>query len=109
MAPPLVPETPEHGGEGGQCPSAFKERGKGGKVASLCCLVIEVFSQFPLSFVLLSSLLENGEFHKVSDRQSNEVLEHLLYFIRSSSDDVENTLLFISFTVGKPTTSSFSR
>ena len=54
----------------------------------LCCLVMEIFLQFLLTFVLLSSLLENGELHKVSGGQSNEVLEHLS-FIRSFSDRIE--------------------
>ena len=33
---------------------------EGGKVPLLCCLLIENFSHFLLSLVLLSSLLENG-------------------------------------------------
>ena len=44
------------------------------------------------TFVPLSSLLENGEFHKVRVRQFNEVLEHLS-FIGSFSDVVESVIL----------------
>ena len=40
-----------------------------------------------------SSLLEDDEFHKVSGRQSNEVLEYLLSFIEPFSDVVESILL----------------
>ena len=52
----------------------------------LSCIVIKQISQFLLTCVLLSSLLENVEFDKVSGRQSNEVSEHLS-FIGSLSDE----------------------
>ena len=59
----------------------------------LCCLLIENFSQFRLTFTLLPSPLESGECHKVSGRQSCEVLEHLLSFIGSFFDVVESVVL----------------
>ena len=59
----------------------------------LSCIVIKNFSQLLLTFVLLSSLLENGEFHTVSGRQSNEVSEHLLSVIGSFSDVLESVIL----------------
>ena len=59
----------------------------------LSCLVKENFSPFLLALVLLSSLLENGEFHKVSGRQSDAVLEHLLSFIGSFYDVVESVII----------------
>ena len=40
----------------------------------LYCLLMEICSKFLPTFVLLSSLLESGECHKVSGRQSSEVL-----------------------------------
>ena len=65
---------------------------KGAKAPLLPCVVMKNFSKFLHTFVLLSSLLENGKFHKVSGRQSNEVLEHI-YFIVSFSDVVESVIL----------------
>ena len=64
--------TPEHGSEGGSasCPG---RRGKEGRSAHIILSSNKHFSQFFLTIVLLSSHLENGEPHKVSCRQSNEV------------------------------------
>ena len=64
----------DYGGEGGQRPLPWKKEGKGAEVPLSSCLMINNFLQFLLAFVLLSILLKNGEFHEVSDRQSNEVL-----------------------------------
>ena len=56
------------------------------------CLVTKFFT-ISFSFVLLSSLSENGECYKVSRRQSNEDSEHILSFIGSFSDVVESVIL----------------
>ena len=65
----------------------------GAEVPLLFSLVIKDFSYFLFTFALLSSLLKHCEFYKVSGRQSNEVLEHLLSFIGSFSDVVESVIL----------------
>ena len=65
---------------------------KGGRSALIILSCNKKFSQFLLPFVLLSSLLENGEFHKVRDRQSSAVLEHLS-FIGPFADVVEIAIL----------------
>ena len=74
----------------GLCPLHCK---KGVEVSLLCFLVINNFSQFLLTFVLLSSLLENGELYKVSGREPDEVLDYLLSFIGSFSDVVESIII----------------
>ena len=79
---------PENKGQGWQRPLSWKKGATGAEVSSLSFLVTKEFSQFLLTFVLLSSLIENSEFRKVSGRKSNEVLEHLLSFIRSFYDVV---------------------
>ena len=75
-------------GKGEAVPPALEERGR-----SAIIILIKDFSQFLLTFVLLSSLLENCEFHEVDGRQSSEALEHLLSFIGSFSDIVESVIL----------------
>ena len=88
----MLTGAPEHGGEGGSAPCSRK-REQGRRTPLIILSSNEHFSQFLLPFVLLSSLLENGESHEVSGRQSNAVLDHLS-FIASFSDVAESVILY---------------
>ena len=70
----------------------WSTRAKGGRSDLIILSGSKNVSLFSLAFVLLSSLLENGECYKVSGRQSNGVLEHLSSSIGLFSNVVESAI-----------------
>ena len=85
-------------GRMGAAPPAVEEGGRSALIilssnkgfVTISCYICTI------TFVPLSSRLENGEFHTVDGRQSNEALEHLS-FIGSFSDVVESVILQFFF------------